>query len=84
MDNRKHLHIPENFAFIIRSGGANLCYSEFIVSNAIAIAIAIAIGNVKHIALVGHNNCGMVNFNFTQRPVCRGTRYQCWLEQRKS
>ena len=29
MDNRKHLHIPENFAFIIRSGGANLRYSEF-------------------------------------------------------
>ena len=24
MDNRKHLHIPDNFAFIIRTGGANL------------------------------------------------------------
>jgi len=55
MDNRKHLHIPDNFAFIIRSGGANLRYSEFKVS------YAIAVGNVKHIALVGHNNCGMVN-----------------------
>ncbi|MBU1037727.1 MAG: carbonic anhydrase, partial [Candidatus Omnitrophica bacterium] len=32
MDNRKHLHIPENFAFIIRTGGANLRYSEFKVS----------------------------------------------------
>ncbi len=29
MDNRKHLHIPDNFAFIIRAGGANLRYSEF-------------------------------------------------------
>lgn len=55
MDNRKHLHIPDNFAFIIRSGGANLRYSEFKVS------YAIAVGQVKHIALVGHNNCGMVN-----------------------
>ena len=55
MDNRKHLHIPDNFAFIIRSGGANLRYSEFKVS------YAIAIGQVRHIALVGHNNCGMVN-----------------------
>ena len=55
MDNRKHLHIPDNFAFIIRSGGANLRYSEFKVS------YAIAIGQVKHIALVGHNNCAMVN-----------------------
>ena len=55
MDNRKHLHIPENFAYIIRSGGANLRYSEFKVS------YAIAVGGVNHIALIGHNNCGMVN-----------------------
>ena len=37
MDNRKHLHMPDNFAFIIRSGGANLRYSEFKVSYAIAV-----------------------------------------------
>jgi carbonic anhydrase len=55
MDNRKHLHIPDNFAFIIRAGGANLRYSEFKVS------YAIAVGNVRCIALVGHNECGMVN-----------------------
>jgi len=57
MDNRKHLHIPDNFAFIIRSGGANLRYSEFKVS------YAIAIGGVEYIALIGNNNCGMVNLN---------------------
>jgi carbonic anhydrase len=55
MDNRKHLKIPDNFSFIIRSGGANLRYSEFKVS------YAIAVGGIKHIALIGHNNCGMVN-----------------------
>lgn len=55
MDNRKHLRIPDNFAFIIRTGGANLRYSEFKVS------YAIAVGDVKYIALIGHNNCGMVN-----------------------
>ena len=55
MDNRKHLHIPENFAFIIRSGGANLRYSEFKVS------FAIAVGGVRSIAMIGHNQCGMVN-----------------------
>jgi len=55
MDNRKHLHIPENFAFIIRSGGANLRYSEFKVS------YAIAVGQVSHIVLLAHNQCGMVN-----------------------
>jgi carbonic anhydrase len=55
MDNRKHLHIPDNFAFIIRTGGANLRHSEFKVS------YAISIGGVRHIVLIGHNQCGMVD-----------------------
>ena len=55
MDSRKHLHIPDNFAFILRSGGANLRYSEF------KISYAIAVGGVSAIALIGHNSCGMVN-----------------------
>jgi carbonic anhydrase len=55
MDNRNQLRIPNNFAFIIRAGGANLRYSAFKVS------YAIAVGGVKHIALIGHNKCGMVN-----------------------
>jgi carbonic anhydrase len=55
MDNRKHLRMPDNFAYIIRAGGANLRHSEFKVS------YAIAVGGVKSIALMGHNNCGMVN-----------------------
>jgi len=55
MDNRKHLHMPDNFAFIIRSGGANLRYSEFKVS------FAVSVGEVKHIALIAHSNCSMVN-----------------------
>jgi carbonic anhydrase len=55
MDNRKHLRIPDNFAYIIRTGGANLRYSEFKVS------YAIAVGDVRYLALIGHTNCGMVN-----------------------
>jgi len=55
MDNRKHLRIPDNFAYIIRAGGANLRYSEFKVS------YAIAFDGVKSIALIGHAQCDMVN-----------------------
>ncbi len=55
MDNRKHLNIPDNFAFILRAGGANLRYSEFKVS------YTIAVGGVSAIALIGHTQCGMVN-----------------------
>jgi carbonic anhydrase len=55
MDNRKHLNIPDNFAYIIRAGGANLQFSEFNLS------YAIAVGQVHHIVVIGHNKCGMVN-----------------------
>lgn len=55
MDNRKQLRMPDNFAFIIRSGGGNLRYSEF------QISFAISAGGVQSIALIGHTNCGMVN-----------------------
>ncbi len=71
MDNRKHLNIPDNFAFIIRAGGANLRYSEFKVS------FAVAVGGVSTIALIGHDQCGMVNLTskkevFVQGLVKRG------------
>lgn len=66
MDNRKHLHMPDNFAFIIRSGGANLRYSEFKVS------YAIAVGQVSHIALIGHTHCGMVNLVSRKREFING------------
>jgi carbonic anhydrase len=66
MDNRKHLKMPDNFAFIIRSGGANLRYSEFKVS------YAIAVGQVSHLAIIGHNNCGMVNLIARQTEFING------------
>lgn len=55
MDHRKSLRIPPNFAYILRDGGANLRASEFKVS------YAIGVGGVRHIALIAHDTCGMVN-----------------------
>ena len=66
MDNRKHLRIPDNFAFIIRAGGANLRYSEFKVS------YAVAVGGATCIALIGHNECGMVNLVARKEQFIRG------------
>ena len=66
MDNRKHLRIPDNFAFILRAGGANLRYSEFKVS------YAIAVGNVHCIALIGHTQCGMVDLISRKEQFVRG------------
>lgn len=77
MDNRKQLRIPENFAYIIRTGGANLRYSEFKVS------YAIAIGGVRHIALIAHNNCGMVNLISKREQFVEGLcRIANWEKQR--
>ena len=53
MDSRKRLKIPDNFAFIMRFGGADLRRSEFNVS------YAVAVGGVRHIALIAHDKCGM-------------------------
>lgn len=80
MDNRKHLRIPDNFAYIIRSGGANLRYSEFKVS------YAIAVGGVQSIALIGHNECGMVNLMarrelFIQGLVEKAGWEKAWAEE---
>lgn len=66
MDNRNQLNHPNNFAFIIRAGGANLKYSKFKVS------FAIAIGGVRYIALIGHTNCGMVNLNSRKEEFING------------
>ncbi len=57
MDNRKYLTIPKKFAYIIRTGGANLRNSEFHIS------FAIAVGGLKHFAIIGHDNCAMANLN---------------------
>jgi len=66
MDNRKHLHMPDNFAYIIRSGGANLRHSEFKVS------YAIAVGQISHIVLLAHNHCGMVNLFSRKNEFIKG------------
>lgn len=75
MDNRKHLKIPDNFAFILRTGGANLQHSEFKVS------YALSVGNVRHIALIGHNNCGMVNLPERKDQFIKGLVESGWDEK---
>lgn len=55
MDDRLQILLPKNFAYVIRTGGGNLRYNEF------QISYAIAIGGITSIALVGHDDCGMVN-----------------------
>ncbi|MBI3586237.1 MAG: carbonic anhydrase [Ignavibacteriales bacterium] len=78
MDNRKHLNMPDNFAFIIRSGGANLRYSEFKVS------YAIAVGGVHALALIGHTQCGMVNLAARKEEFIKGLMSHAGWEREKA
>jgi carbonic anhydrase len=66
MDNRKNLRLPDNFAYVIRAGGANLKPSEFKVS------YAISVGGVRTIALIAHTQCGMVNLKERRDPFIEG------------
>jgi len=75
MDNRKVLRIPENFAFVIRSGGANLRHNEFKVS------FAIAVGGVRTIALAVHNHCGMVGLSGRREQFIAGLVDAGWAEE---
>jgi len=53
MDSRKALRIPPDFAFVLRTAGANMRDNEF------RISFAIAVGGVRTIALIAHTDCGM-------------------------
>lgn len=66
MDNRKALDVPENFAYILRTGGANMRASGF------KISYAISVGGVRHIAIAGHNQCGMVNLMQRKEAFIKG------------
>jgi carbonic anhydrase len=55
MDPRLQLRIPSDFAFVLRCAGANLGMLEFDVS------FAIAVGGVRWICPIGHDECRMVD-----------------------
>ena len=55
MDNRIMLRIPDNFAYVLRAGGANLQRIEFKVS------YAVAVGGIRTMCLIAHDQCGMVD-----------------------
>ena len=66
MDHRKQLRLPDQFAYILRAGGANLLPSEFKVS------YAVAVGGIRWLALIGHTNCGMSNLSSRRAEFVRG------------
>jgi len=79
MDYRKMLRVPDNFAYIIRAGGANLKYSEFIIS------YAVGVGGVKYIAVIGHTQCGMSHLDDRREIFIKGMVERAgWLPEQAS
>jgi carbonic anhydrase len=55
MDSRHALRIPPDFAFVLRTAGANMRDNEF------RISFAIAVGGVRTIVLIAHTDCAMAH-----------------------
>jgi carbonic anhydrase len=66
MDNRKHMRMPDNFAFILRTGGARLDRVQF------KISFAIAVGGVRAVAVFGHDDCGMITIRSRREEFVSG------------
>ncbi len=66
MDSRKSLRIPNDFAFVLRTAGANMRDNEF------RISYAIAVGGVRTIVLIAHTDCGMVGLGRQRDQFVRG------------
>mgnify|MGYP001615625394 CR=1 FL=1 len=55
MDNRQELRLPKKIAFFVRNSGGTRNGVSF------SISFAIAVGGIRHIAVIGHSDCMMVD-----------------------
>ena len=73
MDSRKALRIPNDFAFVLRTAGANMRDNEF------RISFAIAVGGIRTIVLIAHTDCGMTTVAKQHDEFVRGlTEHAGW------
>ncbi len=66
MDFRVRFQIPLNYAFMIRTGGANMKNMEF------KISYAISVGGIKYIAIIGHSDCAMTKITMNKKIFIQG------------
>jgi carbonic anhydrase len=66
MDSRKSLRMPSDFAFVLRTAGANMRDNEF------RISYTIAVGGVRTIVLIAHTDCGMAKLEQNREQFIQG------------
>ena len=77
MDSRKSLRIPPDFAYVLRTAGANMRDNEF------RISFAIAVGGIRTIVLIAHTDCGMTRVAGLHDEFVRGlTEHAGWDVER--
>lgn len=76
MDYRIRLRMPENFSYVLRTGGAHMNHSEFHISYAIAVA------GIRHFALIGHSDCAMSGLEERRPAFIKGlAEIESWSER---
>jgi carbonic anhydrase len=77
MDSRKALRIPPDFAYVLRTAGANMRDNEF------RISFAIAVGGVRTLVLIAHTDCSMTRVKHLHDEFVRGlVEHAGWDKQR--
>lgn len=66
IDYRINLHLPENFAYIIRLAGANVDNSEF------SLLFSLAYSGIKYVAVLHHTDCAMSKLQAIEDKIFAG------------
>ncbi len=72
MDFRVSFTIPDKFAFIIRTPGANLIDNQF------GLAAALTLADVRAVALVAHTDCAMTKVRESEERIVSGLIESGW------
>lgn len=78
MDSRKSLRIPNDFAFVLRTAGANMRDNEF------RISYAIAVGGIRTIVLIAHTDCGMARLEQSREQFVAGLMGAAGWDERRA
>ncbi|MFZ5808391.1 MAG: carbonic anhydrase [Chloroflexota bacterium] len=78
MDYRIQLRIPPRFAYILRSGGANMRSNDFYIS------YAISMGGISSIALIGHTQCAMADAASKRADFVKGMMVNAGWDERSA
>jgi len=73
MDNRQELRLPQNSAFFVRNSGGTQNGVAF------SISFAVAVAGIRHIAVIGHSDCMMVNLKIKEKDFVQNlSEYFMW------